>query len=115
MCVVIAGLWRVRGAPANLSPDKEAEVWGVLYRITRRALVRLNASEGIPGRRYRPLWLSAADAEGQPVEAVTYIADGMERDGNPSLRHIPLIREGARAHGLPEDWISFLDGVAHAE
>ena len=95
--------------------DADAEVWGVLYRITRRALVRLNASEGIPGRRYRPLWLSAEDAEGQPVEAVTYIADGMERDGNPSLRYITLIRDGARAHGLPEDWITFLDGVEHAE
>ena len=104
-----------RAAPANIMADADAEVWGVLYRITRRALVRLNASEGIPGRRYRPLWLSAEDAEGQTVEAVTYIANGMERDGNPSLRYITLVREVARAPGLPEDWISFLDGVAHAE
>jgi hypothetical protein len=75
----------------------------------------LNASEGIPGRRYRPLWLAAEDADGNAVAAVTYIAEGNARDGNPSLRYITLIRDGARAHGLPEDWITFLDGVEHAE
>ena len=48
-----------KAAPANISADPEAEVWGVLYRITRRELVRLNATEGIPGWRYRPIWLEA--------------------------------------------------------
>jgi hypothetical protein len=33
---------------ANLFADPEAEVWGVLYRLTRRDLVRLDATEGIP-------------------------------------------------------------------
>jgi hypothetical protein len=46
---------------------------------------------------------------------MTYIADGLERDGNPSLRYLTLLREGARAHGLPEQWIRFLESVKHAE
>ncbi len=37
-----------------------------------------------------------------PVPAETYIAQGKETDGNPSLRYITLMREGARAHGLPD-------------
>ncbi len=104
-----------KAAPANISPEEAAEVWGVLYRITRRELVRLNASEGVPGRRYRPIWLDAEDARGNVLEVVTYIADGKEKDGNPSLRYITLLREGARAHGLPKHWICFLDGIKHAE
>ena len=104
-----------RGAPANLSPDKEAEVWGVLYRINRRALVRLNASEGVPGWRYKPIWLAAEDIGGNSLDTVTYIADGNEDDGNPSLRYLTLLREGARAHGLPDQWIAFLEGIGHAE
>jgi len=104
-----------RSAPANISPDKDAEVWGVLYRISRRELVRLNASEGIPGWRIRPHGLAAEDIKGNRLNAVAYIADGKEQDGNPSLRYITLIREGARAHGLPEHWISFLESVDHAE
>jgi cation transport regulator ChaC len=100
-----------RAAPANISSEQGATVWGVLYSITRRELVRLNASEGIPGWRYRPLWLQAEDALGNELTAVTYIAEGNATDGNPSLRYITLLRAGARAHGLPAKWISFLDGV----
>jgi cation transport regulator ChaC len=103
-----------KAAPANLCIDAEAEVWGVLYRITRRDLVHLDSTEGVPGRRYRHLWVEAEDSEGNPVAAVTYVADGNEVDGNPSLRYITLLREGARAHGLPEDWIRFLERVNEA-
>ena len=111
----LEGRPRGKAAPANISLDREAEVWGVLYRISRRELVRLNAREGIPGRRYRPLWLGAEDMDGNPVRAAAYIADGNERDGNPSLRYLTLLREGARAHGLSAHWISFLESVEHAE
>jgi gamma-glutamylcyclotransferase len=45
---------------------------------------------------------------------VTYIAQGMEVDGRPSLRYITLLRDGARAHGLPEHYIRFLEDVEHA-
>ncbi len=106
---------RGRSAPANIEPQSEAEVWGVLYRIPRRDFVRLNATEGVPGRYYRPVWLDAADASGNPLNVVTYIADGKDEDGKPSLRYITLLREGARAHGLPEHWIAFLEGVQPAE
>jgi hypothetical protein len=53
--------------------------------------------------------------DGNPVTAVAYVAKGKETDGNPSLRYISLLREGARANGLPEQWIRFLDSVNHAE
>ncbi len=103
-----------RAAPANIAPAADAEVWGVLYRIGRRDLVRLNASEGVPGWRYRPLTVAAGDSDGNRIDAVTYIADGNETDGRPSLRYITLLREGARAHGLPEHWIDFLEKVEPA-
>ena len=104
-----------KAAPANISPDPGAEVWGVLYRISRLDLLHLDSTEGVPGRRYRHLWVEAQDINGYPSQAVTYIADGKETDGNPSLRYITLLREGARAHGLPEHYLRFLDGVSHAE
>jgi cation transport regulator ChaC len=104
-----------KAAPANICSDSKAEVWGVLYKLTRRDLLRLDSTEGVPGRRYRPLWLDAQDSEGRRLKIVTYIADGKDKDGNPSLRYITLLRDGARAHGLPEQWISFLNSVKHAE
>jgi len=46
---------------------------------------------------------------------MTYIADGNETDGHPSLRYITLLRDGARAHGLPSHYLRFLDDVQAAE
>ncbi len=111
----LEGRPRGKAAPANIAPDPGAEVWGVLYRITRKQLLHLDSTEGVPGRRYRQLWVDAEDQDGNSTRAVTYIAEGNETDGNPSLRYITLLREGARAHGLPEHYLRFLDRVKHAE
>jgi cation transport regulator ChaC len=97
----LEGWPRGRAAPANLEPHPQAEVWGVLYGITRRDLVRLDASEGTLWWRYRQLWLDAEDAEGNTLRAVTYIAQGDEIDRRPSLRCITSLREGARAMARP--------------
>lgn len=104
-----------KAAPANICPEPNAEIWGVLYGITRAGLVQLDATEGVPGRRYRHLWVDAEDIDGRPLKVVTYIAEGLETDGNPSLRYLTLLRDGARAHGLPEHWLRFLDEVKHAQ
>jgi gamma-glutamylcyclotransferase len=104
-----------KAAPANLQPDPEAEVWGVLYRIRRRDLLRLDSTEGVPGRGYRHVEIEAEDHNGRVIQAVTYMAQGKEVDGKPSFRYITLLRDGARAHGLPEPYIHFLEGVEHAQ
>jgi cation transport regulator ChaC len=105
-----------RAAPANLAPDPGSEVWGVLYRITRKDLLWLDYTEGVPGRRYRHLWTEAEDRDGRRIApVVTYIAEGKETDGHPSERYITLLREGARAHHLPEPWCRHLEGVKSAE
>jgi hypothetical protein len=42
------------------------------------------------------------------------MAEGKDFDGKPSLRYVTLLREGARAHGLPVHYIRFLESVEHA-
>ena len=111
----LSGRPKGRAAPANISADPEGEVWGVLYRITRRELVLLNATEGVPGPRYQPLELPVTDGKDNDLVAVAYVADGAAIDGNPSLRYSTLLRDGARDHGLPDHWLAHLDGVQHAE
>jgi hypothetical protein len=56
----------------------------------------------------------AEDTSGNMLRAVTYIAEGNTDDGCPSFRYITLLRERARAHGLPEYYIRFLEQVDHA-
>jgi len=102
-----------KAAPANICQDPTAEVWGVLYRITRGDLLRLDSTEGVPGGGYQPTWLVAEDVGGNKVPVVAYSAVGKVTDGTPSLRYITLLREGARAHGLPARWLQYLESVAH--
>ena len=111
----LEGRPRGRAAPANLHADPQAEVWGVLYAITRRDLVRLDATEGVPYWHYRQKWLEAEDIIGNRLGVVTYIAHGSDVDGNPSLRYLTLLREGARTHGLPGHYVRFLESVGHAD
>ena len=61
------------------------------------------------------LWMESEDFDGNKFQVVTYIADGQETDGNPSLRYITLLREGARQHGLPHHYKRFLESVKHAK
>jgi gamma-glutamylcyclotransferase (GGCT)/AIG2-like uncharacterized protein YtfP len=99
-----------KAAPANLYPDPVADVWGVVYRITRRDLMHLDSTEGVPGRGYRHV---EGDG-GRRCDAIAYLAEGMHGDGKPSLLYITLPRDGARAQGLPADYIPFLDSIEHA-
>ncbi len=102
-----------KAAPANICADPDCEMWGVIYRITRRELLRLDTTEGVPGRGYRHVLVSAEDTDGNIVTAVAYMARGLETDLAPSLRYISLLRDGARAHGLPEAWLQYLENVKH--
>ena len=106
---------RGRSAPANIEADPTAEVWGVLYQITRQQLVWLDTTEGFPGYGYQHLWVDAEDSDGNAVPSVAYLARGKPEDGNPSKRYITLIRDGARDHGLPDHWLEHLDTVRHAD
>ena len=111
----LEGRPRGKGAPANIEPCPGEEVWGVMYRITWRDLVRLDSTEGVPGGAYRRLWLAAEDVGKRHIEVAAYSAQGKETDGNPSLRYINLMREGARAHGLPRHWATRLEQVQPAD
>ena len=105
-----------RAAPANIAPETGSEVWGVLYRITRRDLLWLDHTEVVPGWKYRHLWTEAEDREGNRLRpVVTYIADGGETDGRPSLRYLTLLRQGARAHELPAHWVRMLEDIEPAD
>ena len=113
LCFTIGGGMRPgRSAPANIADDPGGTVLGVLYLLTLRKFVRLDASEG---RNYAYLWTGIEDAAGNIVPAVTFKVPAAAPEGRPSLAYLNLLREAARQRGLPEDYVAFLDGVETRE
>ena len=113
LCFTIGGGMRPgRSAPANIADDPGGTVLGVLYLLTLRKFVRLDASEG---RNYAYLWTGIEDAAGNIVPAVTFKVPAAAPEGRPSLAYLNLLREAARQRALPEDYVAFLDGVETRE
>ncbi|MCH7543591.1 MAG: gamma-glutamylcyclotransferase [Proteobacteria bacterium] len=113
LCFTIGGGMRPgRSAPANIADDPGGTVLGVLYLLTLRKFVRLDASEG---RNYAYLWTGIEDAAGNIVPAVTFKVPAAAPEGRPSLAYLNLLREAARQRGLPADYVAFLDGVETRE
>src|ERR1700746_2020971 len=84
-----------KAAPANLHPDPGAEIWGVLYRITKRDLIRLDSTEGVPGRGYRHVEIEAEHGDGRVVQAVTTWLRVMRWMESRRCGTSPLLRDGA--------------------
>jgi hypothetical protein len=93
---------RGKAAPANLHPDLEAELWGVLYRITRRDLLRLDSK----GRGYRHIAAYRVMARPpSPVSTLSPLGDP-EFAGNGKVSTATLARATRRLTVLTNTTIS---------
>jgi gamma-glutamylcyclotransferase len=91
---------------ANLVPDAGAGVWGVVYAIAAGDWTRLDACE--PG--YARIEVEARTPQ-RPLAAWTYRARILTDDPVAFDWYKRLIVEGAREHGLPEEWLETLAGL----
>jgi hypothetical protein len=78
----------------------------VLWRITPRDRVTLDAWENIAGKLYRAEILPVRHAEGLRP-ALVYVARPL-RTGQPKAGYMELVVAAARAWHLPSDYISSL-------
>ena len=96
-----------KGGVADVVPEPESEVWGALYEVDDAGLAALDGFEGVP-RSYRRETRLVIDDSGAEREAAVYIAN---RTGEfpPSHQYLSLIIEGAREHGLPEEYVRAIE------
>lgn len=93
-------------AKANLRADASESVWGVLYRFEPGAWPRLDRSEpGYERIAVEVLW------RGTPCAVETYLSHRLTSDPVPFAWYKRLLVEGARAHGLPREWIAYLEAL----
>jgi gamma-glutamylcyclotransferase (GGCT)/AIG2-like uncharacterized protein YtfP len=98
-------LGRDGSGKANLREDASATVWGVLYRIQSAHWAELDACEG----GYSRVSLEVVTEAGARLLAQTYVSETLTADPVPYAWYKRLVIEGARAHGLPADYVATLE------
>lgn len=92
---------------ASVVPAPSSEVHGILWRLTPRDLVALDAYEDVAGGLYRREMLPVI-SDGQSMAALVYFG-AEKREGPARKGYMELVLRAARENGLPEDYI---DGLA---
>lgn len=88
---------------ANLHAEPGRSVWGALYELAAGDWPRLDAFEPRYERiRVEVVW------RGARLPAQTYRSDRLAADATPFDWYRQLLLDGAREHGLPEDWCAEL-------
>lgn len=96
-------------AKANIERAPAGAVWGVVYRMPRRQLARLDAFEG-GYTRTRVEVVELAHPSGR-IQCETYFSERrLERSAvfDWYKRHMVV---GAREHALPEAWVAMLQAL----
>jgi len=98
-----------RGGSADVVEDVSSTVWGVLYEVDEECIASMDRVEGVP-TAYRRERVTVFDDDGEPQEAMTYVAN---RTGEflPSRSYLEVILRGARAYGLPAEYVRMLERI----
>jgi hypothetical protein len=97
---------------ASVEPARSHTVHGVLWRITPRDRVTLDAWENVGGGLYRAAMLGVRGAGGRVPALVYFARPGGE--GRPKPGYIELVVAAARQWDLPQPYINSLQEWAAA-
>jgi len=106
----LPGLAILEPAFANIHPDPDGEVHGVLWRLSPEDLDRLDLQEG-GGDVYERLPVSVLGRKSGPIQATVYRSTREPTNKRPSRRYVGLLLEGAREVELDGDYIASLEAV----
>jgi cation transport regulator ChaC len=102
---------------ANIVADDSHEVWGVIYLCSPEAMERMDGYEGVKGGHYERASIQVIREDGTVVEAVTYVAGPryLVGEGKPQPDYLRRIVKGARAYGLPQEYINEVQALGTAQ
>ena len=84
-----------RGGVATIRPFRGEKVLGAIYDISERDLRRLDGYEGHPGTTNK-MNINVFNADGEPVQAMTYIRASQAEETPPSPSYLSIIQQGYR-------------------
>ncbi|MEN8183954.1 MAG: gamma-glutamylcyclotransferase family protein [Myxococcota bacterium] len=97
-------------AVANLRAEPGATVHGVAYRISRQDGRHLDRTEGVHRGYYKRVTVELLGTRSESLEGFTYASPHGRAGRKPSRRYLELLLRGAAHHGLPADYVRWLEG-----
>ena len=97
-------------AKANIHPAAGGVVWGAVYALDPEDWPRLDACERDYARIAIDVWMGE-----KPMRVHTYRSDLLIEDAVAFEWYKQLILDGAREHGLPEEWRAVLEALPARE
>jgi len=94
---------------ANVVPEPGARTCGVLYLLGAEDCERLDRSEGVHVGLYKRAPVEILVEGREALAAFTYRSSWGSAGRKPSPRYLGLLVEGARQHGLPAEYVAFLE------
>ena len=100
------------GGVAHVLPERGRDTWGVLWELTEDHLRALDRYERVEDGIYARTTTHVLH-DGRAVEALIYLANDSEPKA-PSKRYLRALVRGARAHGLPAEYVAALEALVRA-
>lgn len=99
---------------ANVVPEDGGRTCGVLHQITLAEAEHLDHTEGVHNGLYERIEVDIATRDGETVRAFFYHSKFSTTGRKPSPRYIGLLLDGAREHGLPAEYVDYLEAFERA-
>jgi gamma-glutamylcyclotransferase len=96
---------------ATIAAAPGARLCGALYLLTTDDFARLDRTEGVHLELYRRVPVEVVTATGERIAAFAYQSSAVIEGRKPSPRYMRLLLEGAEQHGLPAEWVAYLNGL----
>jgi gamma-glutamylcyclotransferase (GGCT)/AIG2-like uncharacterized protein YtfP len=106
-CLVADKPGRDGSAKLNLVRESGSHVWGAIWTLREEDLRTLDRFEG----GYERVAVTVT-ADGGALAATTYVSALRSAPTGLERGYKQLLLEGAGEHGLPPEWIAFLDSLA---
>lgn len=102
---------------ANIVRAAARTVWGVVYRCSAEALRDMDRMEGVAYGHYIRRQIRVRVDTGEEMDAVTYIAGDSFVDDScaPSQEYLQTMLQGARSHGIPEEYVREIERTARLD
>jgi len=96
---------------ASVIPSPSHWVEGIVWALTAEDEQRLDGFEGVEDGFYTKVWLTVQRDDGQPLEALVYVASSTEV-GKPRPGYLDRIAENAIRHGFSDRYIAYLRSLS---